>query len=213
MRQWKYGLQIKGTKREVTHSRSWQQAFLSGQRVEMSFIFDDTGPDIHCTNCQIWFRRIHEIQTHDGHQDLGGHQNDPQHSGSITESSNVKVTGLKRTLYDLGEYEEDIASFKLVRVVRRQRELLGRGKASNFEKVLHAMPPPYVPLTRTAVTTTDAWSEGYVNEHWPFHALRHAPVDLGSNLLPRPKAVPASVIRAFKEYNKMDPLLLNVAMG
>ena len=80
-----YGLQDKATGRDIDHSHPWQRAFLPGQRIEMSFVFnnEDTGngkvknttcpgcqtpssslttSDIQCENCRMWFRRITIIQ-------------------------------------------------------------------------------------------------------------------------------------------------------
>ncbi|KAH7085738.1 hypothetical protein BKA63DRAFT_402029 [Paraphoma chrysanthemicola] len=82
-----YGLQEKATKREIEQSRPWQRAFLPGQRIEMSFLFDTQDPEsgvdkvscpgcqttssnptdaeIQCENCRMWFRRItvvHDVE-------------------------------------------------------------------------------------------------------------------------------------------------------
>ncbi|KAH7095385.1 hypothetical protein FB567DRAFT_556608 [Paraphoma chrysanthemicola] len=82
-----YGLQEKATKREIEQSRPWQRAFLPGQRIEMSFLFDTqdsesgvdnvscpgcqtmssnpTDAEIQCENCRMWFRRItvvHDVE-------------------------------------------------------------------------------------------------------------------------------------------------------
>jgi len=82
-----YSLQEKVTKRDIDQNRPWQRAFLPGQRIEMSFLFDipddnrDSSesnatcpgcqtpskslPDveIQCDICKIWFQRI--IVVHD----------------------------------------------------------------------------------------------------------------------------------------------------
>jgi hypothetical protein len=79
-----YGLQDKATKRDIEQSRPWQRAFLPGQRIEMSFLFDTpekegsmsdvtcpgcqitstypTDAEVHCGNCGMWFRRITIVQ-------------------------------------------------------------------------------------------------------------------------------------------------------
>ncbi|KAH7395284.1 hypothetical protein DE146DRAFT_721709 [Phaeosphaeria sp. MPI-PUGE-AT-0046c] len=79
-----YGLQDKASKRDIEASRPWQRAFLPGQRIEMSFIFDAQGnegsevavtcpgcqtpstnpvdAEIQCENCKMWFRRITIVQ-------------------------------------------------------------------------------------------------------------------------------------------------------
>ena len=40
-----YSLQEKATRREIDQNRPWQRAFLPGQRIDMSFIFDTPGSD------------------------------------------------------------------------------------------------------------------------------------------------------------------------
>jgi hypothetical protein len=80
-----YGLQEKATRREIDQNRPWQRAFLPGQRINMSFIFDTSGnsseevayatcpgcfnlsdeaadADIHYSQCGMFFRRITVIQ-------------------------------------------------------------------------------------------------------------------------------------------------------
>lgn len=80
-----YGLQDKATGRDIEQTRLWERAFLPGQRVEMSFIFDSVGNEadcgkkstcpgcqttsanptdieIQCENCRMWFRRITVLQ-------------------------------------------------------------------------------------------------------------------------------------------------------
>lgn len=80
-----YGIQDEATGREVERSRTWQSAFLPGQRVEMSMVFhseeptdsdpnsvtcpgchtpatNSTDSDIHCTKCSIWYLRITVVE-------------------------------------------------------------------------------------------------------------------------------------------------------
>ncbi|KAF2108018.1 hypothetical protein BDV96DRAFT_672475, partial [Lophiotrema nucula] len=75
----------RATKREIEQTRPWQLAFLPGQIVEMSFLFNSEASDVEekqevtcpnchsrsthpvdsetqCSNCRIWFRRITVIQ-------------------------------------------------------------------------------------------------------------------------------------------------------
>jgi hypothetical protein len=130
MIQRKYSLELKGTKKDISQSRLWQDAFLPGQRVEMSFIFNDKGSgdtcpgcqttsdksvdaDTHCENCQIWFRRIQEVP-----QEPFGERDGMQHREHTARSSRSESG--KRTLDDLGEYEEDITKFKRVRLSKQK---------------------------------------------------------------------------------------------
>ncbi|CAN9314900.1 unnamed protein product [Alternaria alternata] len=79
LKQRRYALQAGGTGRDVELSRPWQNAFLPGQRIEMSFIFEDrsggnTCPgcqnpsehpaevDTRCSTCGLSFRRVEEVQ-------------------------------------------------------------------------------------------------------------------------------------------------------
>ncbi|KAH4208388.1 hypothetical protein HBH70_183360 [Parastagonospora nodorum] len=84
VKQKQYGLQDRATKRDIHQSQSWERAFLPGQRIEMSFLFDtqesensqgivtcpgcqtlSTSPthvEIQCENCRMWFRRFTILQ-------------------------------------------------------------------------------------------------------------------------------------------------------
>jgi hypothetical protein len=84
VKQKQYGLQDKASKRDIEQSRPWQRAFLPGQRIEMSFLFDTqenedsiyavtcpgcrtpstnpTDAEIQCEKCRMWFQRITILQ-------------------------------------------------------------------------------------------------------------------------------------------------------
>jgi hypothetical protein len=124
MRQRSYGLQVRGTKKEIEQSRPWQYAFLPGQRVEMSFIFDDintgdtcpgchtpsegsVGAELRCSACQLLFCRIQEV-SHNSNRDE-----------TLVQQDDFGRTNRKRSRrWDLA-YDEDITSFKRVRLVKR----------------------------------------------------------------------------------------------
>ncbi|CAI6337902.1 unnamed protein product [Periconia digitata] len=76
-----YKLQDKVTKRDILPGKSWDGVFFPGQRVEMSFIFDQDGnrtestcpscqassispltEEIQCSNCHLWYRRVTIMQ-------------------------------------------------------------------------------------------------------------------------------------------------------
>ncbi|KAI4650294.1 uncharacterized protein J4E79_009563 [Alternaria viburni] len=133
-----YALQARGTGREIELSRPWHAAFIPGQRIDMSFIFsqDDasesssttcpgcrtpssytTDVDIHCTECQMFFRRITVIQ-----DDESPLQAD-QHTGEPDLRTGATATGSrKRDIYQLNEREEDdVRSFKRVRLISKRK--------------------------------------------------------------------------------------------
>ncbi|KAH7410535.1 hypothetical protein BKA64DRAFT_357102 [Cadophora sp. MPI-SDFR-AT-0126] len=76
-----YILQEHSTKREISRTRHWEGAFLPGQRIDMSLIFDTREQsrietscpsckevskdsqdlEIQCQNCGIWYRRVTEL--------------------------------------------------------------------------------------------------------------------------------------------------------
>jgi hypothetical protein len=124
MRQRKYGLQVRGTKKEIEQSRPWQYAFLPGQRVEMSFIFDDintgdtcpgchtpsegsVGAELRCSACQLLFCRIQEVPD-------GSNRDE-----TLVQQDDSGRTNRKRPHpYDL-TYDGDITNFKRVRLVKK----------------------------------------------------------------------------------------------
>jgi hypothetical protein len=124
LKQRRYALQVGGTGRDVELSRPWQNAFLPGQRIEMSFIFEDrsggnTCPgcqnpsehpaevDTRCPTCGLSFRRVEEVQ------DIGRPEEvtaPPDDSGSI----NREPTSLHGFID-----HEDVTSFKRVRLLKK----------------------------------------------------------------------------------------------
>ncbi|KAI4636979.1 hypothetical protein J4E93_010769 [Alternaria ventricosa] len=133
-----YALQARGTGREIELSRPWHAAFIPGQRIDMSFIFsqDDasesssttcpgcrtpssytTDADIHCTECQMFFRRITVIQ--DDEYQL----QEDQHTRESKLRLGATATGSrKRDIHELSEREEeDVRSFKRVRLVSKRK--------------------------------------------------------------------------------------------
>lgn len=124
MKQRRYALQVGGTGRDVELSRPWQNAFLPGQRIEMSFMFEDrsggnTCPgcqnpsehpaevDTRCSTCGLSFRRVEEVQDIGRPEEVTAPPND-------FESFNREPT----SLHDFIDHE-DITDFKRVRLVRK----------------------------------------------------------------------------------------------
>ena len=133
-----YALQAQGTGREIELSRPWHAAFISGQRIDMSFIFsqDDTSEsssttcpgcrtpssyttdvDIHCTECQMFFRRITVIQDDEPPLQADQHTREPDLRPGATATASRK-----RDIYELNEREEDdVRSFKRVRLISKRK--------------------------------------------------------------------------------------------
>jgi hypothetical protein len=149
IQQRKYGLQDRATRREIEQTRSWQRAFLPGQRVEMAFIFqsdeaesanttnttcpgcqtpsEDTGnTEIHCQNCLIWYQRITVVQEVEPTSQMPLPQ--PWKTQPKFGQSDLKINvsgpvppGRKRVAPDDLEGEEDVRDFKRVRLMRTEK--------------------------------------------------------------------------------------------
>ena len=156
MRRRQYALQASGTGREIGLSRPWHAAFRPGQRIEMSFIFNQdaagesnsttcpgchtqskysSDAEIECMTCQIRFRRITAIQ--DDELPLQATASSPNlpKKGSMIPLKAV-ITAEQDQGQDQGSYadaeheEEDITSFKRVRIVSKRKLVGKRGNIS-----------------------------------------------------------------------------------
>jgi hypothetical protein len=185
VKQKQYGLQDKATKRDIEQTRPWQRAFLPGQRIEMSFLFDaqnnqggvgdvtcpgcqtislnPTDTEIQCENCRMWFRRITIIQ------DV-----EPQSQAPIPSPwrsqpgfGRVGFTGMvsgpvrpgkKRVAPVDVDGEDDLREFKRVRLVTRKERT--RMQAFERRKDAHKL--------RTFSTLSTAKPESS-KKTWKFH--------------------------------------------
>jgi hypothetical protein len=185
VKQKQYGLQDRATKRDIEQTRSWQRAFLPGQRIEMSFLFDghdnqggvsdvtcpgcqttpsnSTDTEVQCENCRMWFRRITII-----------HDIEPQPQVPIPSPwrsrpgfGKVGFTGLvsgpvrpgkKRVAPADIDGEDDLREFKRVRVITRKE----RTKLQPFERRKGAQ------KLRTFSNLSTAESESS-KKTWKFH--------------------------------------------
>jgi hypothetical protein len=157
VKQKQYGLQDKATKRDIEQTRPWQRAFLPGQRIEMSFLFDardnqggvsdvtcpgcqttstnSTDTEVQCENCRMWFRRITIIQ------DVEPQPQVPVPSPWRSKSEFGKAgfggmvsgparPGKKRVTPADVDGEDDLREFKRVRLITRKE----RTRMQAFER-------------------------------------------------------------------------------
>ena len=139
-----YALQARGTGREIELSRPWHAAFIPGQRIDMSFVFNQndasessgtTCPgcltkstysgdaEIECTNCQIRFQRITVIQDDESPLQEDQHTRESKLRAEATDAGSTK-----RTFYELAEREEeDLRSFKRVRLISKRKRAVRLG--------------------------------------------------------------------------------------
>ena len=143
MKQREYGLQVGNTGKEIEQTRPWHCAFSPGQYIEMSFIFnqDDvdesssticpgcrtpsshsTDADIQCTECQMFFRRITVIQDDESPSRVMPLAED-QHTRNFALRTEATDTGSRKWNSDglSGRDEEDVRSFKRVRLISKRK--------------------------------------------------------------------------------------------
>ena len=133
-----YALQANGTGREIELSRPWHAAFIPGQRIDMSFVFNQydasesssttcpgcfisstysSDAEIECTNCQIRFRRITVIQ--DEEYPL----REDQHTRESKLRPEAEDAGSRKRTFDelVEREEEDLRNFKRVRLISKRK--------------------------------------------------------------------------------------------
>jgi hypothetical protein len=185
IKQKQYGLQDKATKRDIEQTRPWQRAFLPGQRIEMSFLFDTqdnqsdlsdvtcpgcqttsanpTDTEMQCENCRMWFRRITIIQ------DVEPPPQVPVPSPWLSKSEFGKPgfagmvsgpvrPGKKRIAPADVDGEDDLREFKRVRLVTRRE----RTRLQAFERMKGAQ----LLKTFSNLSTTKPHSS---TATWKFH--------------------------------------------
>ncbi|KAI4630176.1 hypothetical protein J4E80_001109 [Alternaria sp. BMP 0032] len=156
MRRRQYALQASGTGREIVLSRPWHAAFRPGQRIEMSFIFNQdaagesnittcpgchtqsnysSDAEIECMKCQIRFRRITAIQHDELPLQATASSNNLPKKGPMVPLKAV-ITAEQEKGQEQGSYadseheEEDITSFKRVRIVSNRKRVGIHGNIS-----------------------------------------------------------------------------------
>jgi hypothetical protein len=135
-----YELQDRVSGKDIEKSRSWDRAFLPGQRVEMSMLFHSDEPanahtacpgchtsaqssadaEIQCTNCLIWFKRISVVEGTDSSETTHPIQPVKMKAalGHAEGSRSQKRRCISDEIYNgCEEEEEDIRDFKRVRMV------------------------------------------------------------------------------------------------
>jgi hypothetical protein len=150
-----YGLQEKATRRDIDQARPWQQAFLPGQRIEMSFIFHSdssdeaanetnivtcpgcrassthtSDADTQCSNCMMWFRRVTVITEVEPPPPVPLPNPWKSTAAFGKPSFSMQLSGplkpgKRRTAENDLEGEDDVREFKRVRLVA-QKKLIRR---------------------------------------------------------------------------------------
>ncbi|KAJ4368159.1 hypothetical protein N0V83_006515 [Neocucurbitaria cava] len=159
IKQRKYGLQDKSTGRDILQTRRWGGAFLPGQRVEMSLLFETKGStvnddaqvscpgcqatsvggneaDIQCERCGMWFRRITVIREIEPPPPVPLPKPwtaKPEFGKSTLAFQLVGPLkpGRKRTSPDDLEGEEEAREFKRVRIIQAKEQIKVRKFGQN----------------------------------------------------------------------------------
>ena len=159
IKQRQYGLQDKSTGRDIVQTRRWDGAFLPGQRIEMSLLFETkaspvsdnshaTCPgcqatsaggneaDIQCERCGMWFRRITVIREVEPPPPVPlpkPWSAKPQFGKSTMAFQLVGPLkpGRKRTAPDDLEGEEEAREFKRVRIIQAKEQIKMRKFGQN----------------------------------------------------------------------------------
>ncbi|CAO2654749.1 Nn.00g114820.m01.CDS01 [Neocucurbitaria sp. VM-36] len=154
IKQRKYGLQDRSTGRDILQTRRWDGAFLPGQRVEMSLLFETKGgtvsddahvfcpgcqatsaggneADIQCERCGMWFRRITVIREVEARPPvpLPKPWTAKPEFGKSTLAFQIVgplKAGRKRTAPDDLEGEEEAREFKRVRIIQAKEQVKTR---------------------------------------------------------------------------------------
>jgi hypothetical protein len=186
VKQKQYGLQDKASKRDIEDSRPWQRAFLPGQRIEMSFLFDTrenennanaavcpgcqtpstepTDAEVQCGSCNMWFRRIIIVQDVEPPPQIPA----PTPWRSRPEFGRPGFTGMvsgpvrpgkKRVAPTDIDGEDDLREFKRVRLVMRKQ----RARIQAFKRRKEGQ------AFRTFSTISSVAKSESLTEIWKFH--------------------------------------------